>query len=263
MKYEYSIYRPSGNDTALVHGLVNDISLKKQINDSIQKKHSNVEQVGFVGKIGDEYYLEMAGGEFCGNATRSAIHYFKNGKPGEMSIHVSGVSKVLNGGIYPDGKVWVNMPIMSSIEKVLQKGNFAVVEMEGITHIIVPRESNEYDPDKLKSEALVILKSLNLTENVAASGVMFTTKTEKGYKIDPVVWVKNLKTLYYETACGSGTTAVGLYESKRKDSSLDIDITQPSGMDITISVTKGDSKFVSASIVGTVQLIDKDFEIEL
>lgn len=263
MKYKYSIYRPSGNDTALISQLVHDTELKKKINDVIQKKHSNVEQVGFVGKIEDEYFLEMAGGEFCGNATRSTIHYFLNGKPGSMVINASGTNKKLKGGINPDGKVWVEMPINNDLSKVSTIDGYRVVEMDGITHVVTPKESLDEPPNALKEKALSILNALNLTKTAPASGVMFTTKTENGYKIDPVVWVQSLETLYYETACGSGTTAVGLNESINQNSSLSLDITQPSGMDITITIDKNNTEFIGATITGTVQLLDKDLEIEV
>lgn len=262
MKFNYSIYRPSGNDTALVYGLVKDNSLKKKINDAIQHKHSNVEQVGFVEKVDNEYYLEMAGGEFCGNATRSTIHYFLQGKSGNLAVNASGAKNKLNGGIMPDGKVWVEMPINHDLNKIFVKDGYTVVEMEGISHVIA--ENNQSDSSEaLKSKALAILKSLGLDISVPASGVMFTTKTQNGFKIDPVVWVKNLETLYYETACGSGTTALGLYESKKQNKSLSIDITQPSGMDITIKIDKSENAFLNASIFGNVELLEENLEIEV
>lgn len=261
MKFKYSIYRPSGNDTALVCGLIQDRSLRKIINDSIQKKHSNVEQVGFVEKIGNEFYLEMAGGEFCGNATRSTIHYFLGGNPGKIKIHSSGVSRELNGGINQDGKVWVEMPINHDLNKIFVKNNYTVVEMEGISHVIINKNLFENDLVMLKTKALEILKLLNLDKEVPAAGVIFTSEISGGIKIDPVVWVRNLETLYYETACGSGTTAVGLFQSKMKNKSLSINITQPSNMDITVSVDKNNSEFVRAAITGTVKLLQKDLEI--
>lgn len=83
MEIKYNIYYPSGNTTALVIGS-DYLQFRKRINESIMKMHNNIEQVGFVFVENDVYKLEMAGGEFCGNATRSAAYYFLNGKDGKV-----------------------------------------------------------------------------------------------------------------------------------------------------------------------------------
>ena len=72
---KYAICRPGGNDTALVYGSDYTQEQKKCINDAIMKKHSNVEQVGFI-DFNKKPELQMAGGEFCGNATRSAANLY-------------------------------------------------------------------------------------------------------------------------------------------------------------------------------------------
>ena len=74
----YSILDPTGNITALVESRV-DRSSYKEISAEIMRKHPEVEQVGFVSfdeKSGSgtsvDAVLNMAGGEFCGNASMSA-----------------------------------------------------------------------------------------------------------------------------------------------------------------------------------------------
>jgi histidine racemase len=263
MKYTYNIYKPSGNDTALVLGLVSNNDLRKRINQKIQKQHPNVEQVGFVEKIRNEYFLEMAGGEFCGNSTRSAVHYFLGGEVGELEIKVSGVSRLLKAGINIDRTVWIEMPINQSLEKVSILKGYSIVEMEGITHVVLEVSDIKTDKEEVKKDAFNILESLDLTEKGPACGVMYLTQTYDGYSIDPIVWVKDLNTLYYETACGSGTTAVGLYESKKKGVSLFLSITQPSGLSIGIEVQRDREKFLNATIRGEVQILDRELEIEV
>ena len=66
MKYSYQIYRPSGNDTALVLPLEQDTEKRRLVARQIMKLHPQVEQVGFVNS--KVPHLFMAGGEFCGNA---------------------------------------------------------------------------------------------------------------------------------------------------------------------------------------------------
>ncbi len=261
MEYFYNIYKPSGNDTALVIGLVNDIALRKIINKSIQENHLNVEQVGFIEKIKGEYFLEMAGGEFCGNATRSAVYYFLDGKQGTLKIQVSGTEKVLSAGIDKDDNVWVEMPISESFSDISIVNNYQVVKMDGITHVITEAHNSLSDEESLKKNAFSILEELDLVSTVQASGVMYITYFDTSIKIDPVVWVRDMDTLYYETACGSGTTAVGLYESKKVGKSIERYITQPSGLDIKVDVKMDGTKFLSARISGKVDLLKEGLTV--
>ena len=46
-----------------------------------------------------------------------------------------------------------------------------------------------------------------------AAGVMFIERKNGKIILSPVVFVKEINTLFYETACGSGSVAVGIYES--------------------------------------------------
>ena len=71
MDIRYQIFDPSGNITALVEGDRFTPEERIRINDAIMAKHADVEQVGFLSTGTPE--MTMAGGEFCGNATRSSI----------------------------------------------------------------------------------------------------------------------------------------------------------------------------------------------
>ena len=68
---EYEILNPSGNITALV---TKDVPREKykEISNEIMKNNPNIEQVGFLKKYSNSIFrLEMAGLEFCGNASRA------------------------------------------------------------------------------------------------------------------------------------------------------------------------------------------------
>ena len=81
----YQIYNPGGNITALVEGCEYSSDEKKELNQMIMAKNPNVEQVGFLST--KENRLEMAGGEFCLNATRCAIFaYAKNRRCPHLSF---------------------------------------------------------------------------------------------------------------------------------------------------------------------------------
>lgn len=262
MPSQYSVLRPGGNDTALVKGVETDPKKRKKVNDKIMSQHSNVEQVGFVNLDPDSAELMMAGGEFCGNATRSTAWLTLEGQPGEVLIKVSGVGSKLRAGVDQEGNAWAQMPIYADPSRVtfLDDGR-AVVAMEGITHVVMEDIYPDASPEELKEIAMGILRELGLDKAVAASGVMFLTPSESGVSMRPVVLVRDIDTLFYETACGSGTTAVGLLEALKQGKSVEVPITQPSGMSITIKVDFDGSKFKQAVISGPVEVLNDNEEV--
>ena len=262
--YKYSIYRPGGNDTALVETLILEPKLKRQINDAIMATNPKVEQVGFINF--DKRQIEMAGGEFCGNATRSAVLRFQNGEPGILKIKVSGAKGRLDAGTDTNGNIWAEMPIYKDPSRLSIQKNYSVVEMQGITHVVTTLPTKNKSREELKKAAFNLLLKLDLITNVNAAGVMFVSCVNKRIKLDPIVWVRDIKTLFYETACASGTTAVGLVEAlKRKQNINNLSIKQPSGKDIKVSVSfkKTKNKFINAFICGKVTIIKRNLTIKI
>ena len=256
--YDYKIYIPSGNPTALVFGIENDPARRKEINDEIMEEYDDfVEQVGFVNTDINKPELMMAGGEFCGNATRSAVKYYLNDKKGNLQMKVSGVPDLLNTGMDEDGNAWVDMPIIKgeygkSIKKLTETS--AIVKMYGITHVVIESGdiNKEFDKEALKKYAFGILEKNNLLCEDAA-GVMFVNRIDaENIEISPVVYVRAINTLFYETACGSGTTAVGVYESFKRKSGIDINILQPSGNTINVKTDVDDKNIYNVRISGKV-----------
>lgn len=255
-KYQYQIFVPGGNDTALVFGLEPNAKRRKEINDAIMERFSNVEQVGFLSNENENPQLLMAGGEFCGNATRAATWYYLKGQPGEIRIKVSGVKMSLRAGVSEDGKAWAEMPIdhtLSNIKEV-DKGCF-LVHMEGISHLVVmPESALAYisSSEDLKETASALLNRHNLLEFPAA-GVIFLENTSDGIKIHPCVRVSAINTMFYETACGSGTIATGLVSAYVNKASITLPLLQPSGHKITATVKQQDMVVTDARISGIIQ----------
>lgn len=240
MKLTYSIYYPGGNTTALVNRLILDPKLKKRINDKIMAKNPQVEQVGFIDQ--KKYRLEMAGGEFCGNATRCAAFYYLKGKPGKIKIQVSGVKQKLSAGIDNNNNVWAEMPVKS----VAKKLGYNVVSLEGITQVITFTKGSK---QKVKS----ILAKLNLLTTVPAAGVMFIKKKQNQIKLNPFVWVRDIKTFFNETACASGSAATGAFLANREINK--IKVIQPSGSILTVTTIKKSQNIIKSKISGPVSTI--------
>lgn len=255
----YCIVRPGGNDTALVTGIELDPLRRKEINDAIMRQNPGVEQVGFVQLDARSPQLVMAGGEFCANATRATAWLALNGQAGDVSVTVSGVSRPLRAGVTPNGEAWTEMPIFADLGRVTILGDgMAIVEMEGITHVVIETGVEQTPVEQLKAKAFALLTQLELTTSAPAAGVMFVNGNGDERQLSPVVFVRDINTLFYETACGSGTTAVGLLEAYRQKKSVSLSLTQPSGMHITVTVEFDGKEFTNAVISGPISLLTKE-----
>ena len=74
--------------------------------------------------------------------------------------------------------------------------------------------------------------------------------------LSPFVYVKSIDTFYAETACGSGSVAVGLVTAKRQGKSVNnAEIRQPSGHSIFVDVDFTNGFFEKASIEGRVEIL--------
>lgn len=269
--FNYYIYSPCGNDTALVEGVDYTDNVKRLINDKIMNIHSNIEQVGFIA-TDKEPKLIMAGGEFCGNAARSAAYSYLRGREGKVNIKVCNDSRVIEVGIDSNKNVWSQMPLYAGKDIVTSIDNgIYKVKMDGITHIIVDVQEtkkmlseNNYSREFIKEIALNIVTNYNI-EGSSAIGVMFLEEKNEELKIHPVVWVRTIDTLFYETACGSGTTAVAILETINRSSSQQLEIIQPSGQIITANTIFNKGILTNAFISGKIKTdgILKRIEIDI
>lgn len=221
-----------GNETVLqtVESRINDLG--EQAGKALLYTYPNAEQAGLVDV--DAKRLEMAGGEFCGNASaaaavllanksgKSTVRYSVSGFGGDVVAEVA----VLDRSIYRVRTSFNDMKY--KVKKFDHKGRqLGLVDMEGIVHTLIegafPSSSYEFIHRKLVDE-------LNL-RNREAVGVIWYEQRARKIQINPVVWVRKVDTLYYESACGSGAIAIALCTGGRK-------IFQPTGEYIAIDVDK-------------------------
>lgn len=257
-KYQITIIRPGGNDQLLIKGNV-DKQYRRALNDEMIKRFPNVEQVSFY-EFDDKKNtgrLELAGGEFCGNATRSLAYLLLNGKTGTIRLKVSGAKRLLTTGVRRPDTAFAQMPIITNrkfVEKISEK--LFRVDLEGITHLVSYENVPEFEPEDLKNYAKKILEENKLLFSVPAAGVMFVEKQSSELVLRPVVWVRDIETILYETACASGTTAVGLCESlKNKNDYFKTSVQQPSGQSMSIEIIKNGQWFRKATIDGPVSIL--------
>ncbi len=253
----YKVLNPGGNKTALVNGNEYTDNQKRLINKAIMKKNSQVEQVGFLSNKINR--LEMAGGEFCMNGTRCAIWEYLKGKEGEIEISVSGTNKMILGKVLNDKKVEIQLDIGKNIANLYEvKNDFTCIKIDGILIAILNEEKSKtyiqklkQDEEKTKNE----LKQLMITEidsKEKAIGIMLLEKEAGKTKINPIVWVKEIDTVFYETACGSGSLGTAIYNYlKNKDKK--IEIIQPSGYSINVQLKENKNYIEKAIISGIVE----------
>ena len=132
-----------------------------------------------------------------------------------------------------------------------------IVALEGITQVISYQPLKTRSREEIKLQGFKILTKLKLTQSVPAAGVMFVKKQNGIISIDPVVWVRDIQTLFYETACASGTTAVALAEAVKTKNKFEsvFSILQPSGklLNVLIKIKKDTPDY--AEIGGPVKIL--------
>ena len=242
MKIKYKVYNPAGNITALVIGDNYNLEERKIINNKIMEEDSRIEQVGFVSET--EKRLTMAGGEFCGNATRCAIAYYDIKEKENIMIN----NQVIKGG-KKDDNIWCEIPIDKYKISIIEE-NIYKVELDGITMIIIKEKlSKNYLSKNLKEEGMKIITKYKVIDD--AVGVIFTEKIDI-LKIYPVVWVKNIDTVFLENACGSGTIATSIVEAILENKSSRYKIIQPSEEILETDITLENGKITKAILKGKI-----------
>lgn len=266
-KTEITYFRvdPAGNITALVTSPVareDWVAVGKALMEEVDP---SLEQVGFIHFDANHRpnHMDMMGGEFCGNATRSFALWsaLQAGltEPTRMTVSVSGARHPLQTRVEPQTlKAWVEMdPALACEQADFAGGQRTVVVLPGITHLVL--EGVPEDPDLVKP-ALDLLRADFPSE---AYGVLFLDPGAMA--MVPYVYVTQAQTLYREGSCGSGTVAVGTagYRSLGLDQGKHLVLHQPGGS-LDLSATEDDQGRICCTIGGPVAFqAEQTVEIEI
>jgi len=209
-------------------------------------QNQKVEQAGFL--ILPDNHFEMSGGEFCGNAARAvAIIISKIKNTAEPQFTMSGFKGTVFGFIKNKsaGRYLVKCSFPAMSVKVIDinlNGPVKLVDMDGIVHVVIEKD---FPIEDFKKQHYQIRQQLNL-EDRDAVGVIWTSRSDLGIKIDPVVWVKEIDSFFYESSCGSGSIAVAKALNISK-------VIQPTGDIITVEIN-GES----VSLESSMEVINED-----
>lgn len=249
-KIEIQVANPSGNVTIFVRTKCGREEYQGIATQLLERKELQGEQVAFLreAEAGVDGAMDMCGLEFCGNASRTyglmlALEAGEEGK-GQKKVRVSGCDEVLTVDFdTKERSAKVKMPAYLTCEKV---GKGAVVDFGGILHIIEP------DTPATLENFNVIKEKVYETQNPPALGVMFWDTKEE--KLIPVVYVKDVDTIYFEGSCGSGTTAcAAAFSMGKPDGVYRWSIAQPEGV-LDVEAEVKDGMAVAISIDGVVEL---------
>lgn len=235
MNLKYYLVDPTKNITALA---VSPVPPKDYAETAarIMKEEPACEQVGFL-TCGpeDEWALDMAGGEFCGNASLSAaalIGSFGSLPPGqtkEILLRVSGAPekvrvKLTAGAADYTGEVTMPPPLNIAEERLplgTETLPLPVVYFPGIAHIIAPADLAD---DKTAEEAV---RRWCGQLGTAGLGLMLYSPEQESLR--PLVYIPGADTLFWESSCASGATAVGAYTLWKTGKPAVLSLRQPGG----------------------------------
>lgn len=266
MKLQFIKVSPTQNMTIYVLDQVARENHIEVANKLLGYGNLYAEQVGFIERSEGHIRLQMMGGEFCGNATRSLAAIIvdrgldsieKEGEEYLVKLETSGLERVVECRVRKTYKnniymSQIHMPLPFSIKDVKipwlgEEFMMERVDFPGITHFIVD-DKKINDRDKLYE----IVKSEMDKEEYEAFGIMYYDY-ESNFLI-PLVYVKSTDSLYWEKSCGSGTTALGAALAYKDKKDIDMVIAQPGG-ELKIVAQIKDGKIDKVILDGPVDIV--------
>jgi diaminopimelate epimerase len=223
-------------------------------------KGLGAQQVGFVypPAASGSWRLEMAGGEFCGNASRSLglLIAQRSGLSGKhtLMIKTSGITQPVPVHIDTEAQT-AEIEIPGAVlEKEIEMGGkkFPVYLFEGIAHAV----AENMPPDEGMTRQLIRITCEQCAAEKLrppdAMGVMFFDSQK--HFMSPVVWTRLTDELVRESSCGSGSAALGIwYVREIRETETNIELAQPGGC-ITVRIIKKAGKIIRLAISGKVTL---------
>ncbi|TQK63902.1 diaminopimelate epimerase [Brevibacillus sp. AG162] len=224
------------------------------------------EQVGFIespNKYGAAAHLQMAGGEFCGNACMALATFIahENGLQQndwtEIVLEASGTDHLVAcrvKRIEDEYFCQVSMPFPKKIEQ--QSINYdgheisvVIVRYPDFFHIVI--EVDQFN-EEVRKRAQSLAKLLGVTVGANLIGVLLYRPASN--ELAPLIFVPPLDSMIWERGCGSGTASLGAYLAWKKQGDIAAPIRQPGG---TIHVTANWQKeeVTSLKIEGAVGIV--------
>ncbi len=274
---DYFLADPAGNITVFITSPVSREDYQEAAKELLHACPT-AEQVGFIlpdGKGGEK--MEMAGLEFCGNASR-AFAMDQAVKKGlfdqEIDVSVSGSGAPLKAWVTFDendeedvrgsGRVKIEMPLPKGQEELVipasvtggEEVTGTLVHLEGIDHLVLTGVT----ADKPLTDRILSWFYRDLAMDPPAFGMMFLEEDRE--HLVPVVYVRDVDTVYFEGSCASGSVACGCALAMSEDpakggeGSSAYTFCQPAG-ELAVSVTKKEGEIVRILLDGSVEVMEE------
>ena len=238
---------PGGNPTIFLKAEDVPASRRAAVANAVMDpQHIGAEQVGYI-RFDGTPRLDMMGGEFCLNATRSFALLLAekglldsegndaygrvevSGVPGAVAVHVVRQEHAL-----PFAEACLHF---QTLPKPTTCPEHAVLlRVPGIAHII--QDETVSVPEDLSRFCERQRQICGVAQEEAVGHLWLKTKkrneTDEEAELFPVVWVRDTASLCRETACGSGTLASALMLHARNSRLSHFRILQPSGFTLSV-----------------------------
>lgn len=260
MKLRILRANPAGNITLFVLDPVPKEERAELAGKLMALEELHGEQVGFFcppeeGCVGR---MEMAGGEFCGNATRAfgMLMAKENGGLSQVRVEVSGCDHPVTVDVDLEaGTARSEMPLPLWVKEVRAGGaDGKLVHLGGIAHLVV---------EHVKPSRDFFDRAEGVFQDIAgldAYGVIFL-EPETG-KMTPLVKVPAANTLVWEGSCGSGSLACAVAQSEGlAQGEFARDYIQPAGVVRATAVRTGGA--VTAAYIGGPVTLDPAIVVEV
>lgn len=224
---EYTVWNPGGNVT--VFGSLSAGADPAEWGLALLKAEPRAEQAGFLRHdLPDcDVRLDMAGGEFCGNATlSSAAECAMNegqavGSRKTVLVSCSGYDRIISVELTRESETRFRGSLrMPEPLGLTDCHGYPAVLLPGIAHVIVEGPEGSPDPE-------TVIRDWCTELGAEALGILFFDR--KTCSLIPYVFVKKLGCIYRENACASGSCAVGFYLAKEAGTEVSALLKQPAG----------------------------------
>ena len=246
MHIHYIKADPSGNTTIFVFDTIAAAQRSIVAAELLRPEGIGAEQVAYISvpeKREEPIRIDMMGGEFCGNASRSAAAYVlmqDQQEWGNYLVSCSGCDTVLAAHARRRGEgifdAFIAMPLPEAVEAVIIEvdglpSRFFRVALPGIVHFV----HMVTGIDRIDKEVFwKAVCSYAADEALAAFGLILFDPSQ--LKMIPAVYVTATDTLYWEQSCGSGSAAVAAALACMGKKNVSCRIRQPGGViEITAS----------------------------
>lgn len=260
MKVKILRANPAGNITLFVLDPVPKGERAQLAGRLMELTQLHGEQVGFLcppeqGCVGR---MEMAGGEFCGNATRAfgMLMAKEQGGLSQVRVEVSGCDHPVVVDVdLQAGTARSEMPLPLWVKEVQTGGTAGkLVHLGGIAHLVVEHVEPSQD---FFDQAEPVFSDI---PGLDAYGVIFL-EPETG-KMTPLVKVPAANTLVWEGSCGSGSLACAVAQSEGlPEGEFARDYIQPAGVVRATAVRRAGA--VTAAYIGGPVTLDAPIEVEV